>query len=68
MAVVEVTEEDADDRNKRRCIICCGDPGQEPKETRTTPYSVFCPGFQKSREPSEKVTFSAMNGPSKGYN
>ena len=26
MAVVEVTEEDADDRNKRRCIICCGDP------------------------------------------
>ena len=25
--------------------------------------SVFCPGFQKSRVPSEKGTFSAVNGP-----
>ena len=29
-------------------------------------YSVFCPGFQKGRVPSEKGTFSAVNGPSKG--
>ena len=27
---------------------------------------VFCPGFQKSRVPSEKGTFSAVNAPSKG--
>ena len=26
MAVVEVTEEDADDRTKWRWKICCGDP------------------------------------------
>ena len=31
-------------------------------------YSVFCPGFQKGRVPSEKGTFSAVNGPSKGHN
>ena len=30
--------------------------------------SVFCPGFQKGRVPSEKGTFSAVNGPSKGHN
>ena len=30
--------------------------------------SVFCPGFQKGRVPSEKSTFSAVNGPSKGHN
>ena len=30
--------------------------------------TVFCPGFQKGRVPSEKGTFSAMNGPSKGHN
>ena len=30
--------------------------------------SVFCPGFQKGRVPSEKGTFSAMNGASKGHN
>ena len=29
--------------------------------------SVFCPGFQKGRVPSEKGTFSAVNGPSKGH-
>ena len=29
---------------------------------------VFCPGFQKGRVPSEKGTFSAVNGPSKGHN
>ena len=29
---------------------------------------VFCTGFQKSRVPSDKGTFSAMNGPSKGHN
>ena len=28
---------------------------------------VFCPGFQKGRVPSEKGTFSAVNGPSKGH-
>ena len=28
--------------------------------------AVFCPGFQKGRVPSEKGTFSAVNGPSKG--
>ena len=30
--------------------------------------SVFCPGFQKGRVPSEKGTFSAVSGPSKGHN
>ena len=25
--------------------------------------AVFCPGFQKGRVPSEKGTFSAVNGP-----
>ena len=30
--------------------------------------SVFFPGFQKGRVPSEKGTFSAVNGPSKGHN
>ena len=30
-------------------------------------HSVFCPGFQKGRVPSEKGTFSAVNGPSKGH-
>ena len=29
--------------------------------------SVFCPGFQKGRVPSEKGTFSVVNGPSKGH-
>ena len=29
--------------------------------------TVFCPGFQKGRVPSEKGTFSAVNGPSKGH-
>ena len=29
--------------------------------------TVFCPGFQKSRVPSEKGTFSAVNRPSKGH-
>ena len=29
--------------------------------------AVFCPGFQKGRVPSEKGTFSAVNGPSKGH-
>ena len=29
---------------------------------------MFCPGFQKGRVPSEKGTFSAVSGPSKGYN
>ena len=33
----------------------------------TAVYSVFCPGFQKGRVPSEKGTFSAVNGPSKGH-
>ncbi len=33
-----------------------------------SPDSVFCPGFQKGRVPSEKGTFSAVNGPSKGHN
>ncbi len=32
-----------------------------------TAYAVFCPGFQKGRVPSEKGTFSAVNGPSKGH-
>ena len=30
-------------------------------------YTVFCPGFQKGRVPSEKGTFRAVNGPSKGH-
>ena len=30
--------------------------------------SVFCQGFQKGRVPSEKGTFSAVSGPSKGHN
>ena len=29
---------------------------------------MFCQGFQKGRVPSEKGTFSAVNGPSKGHN
>ena len=29
--------------------------------------TVFCPCFQKGRVPSEKGTFSAVNGPSKGH-
>ena len=29
--------------------------------------AVFCPGFQKGRVPSEKGTFSAVNGLSKGH-
>ena len=29
---------------------------------------MFCPGFQKGRVPSEKGTFSAVNGLSKGHN
>ena len=32
-----------------------------------TAYSVFCPGFQKGRVPSEKGIFSAVNGPTKGH-
>ena len=31
------------------------------------PIAVFCPGFQKGRVPSEKGTFSAVNGPTKGH-
>ena len=30
--------------------------------------AVFWPGFQKGRVPSEKGTFSAVNGPLKGHN
>ena len=30
--------------------------------------TVFCPGFQKGRVPSEKGTFSAVSEPSKGHN
>ena len=30
-------------------------------------HSVFCPGFQKGRVPSQKGTFSAVNGLSKGH-
>ena len=30
--------------------------------------AVFCLGFQKGRVPSEKGTFSAVSGPSKGHN
>ena len=33
-----------------------------------TGLSVFCPGFQKGRVPSEEGTFSAVNGTSKGHN
>ena len=33
-----------------------------------TVTAVFCPGFQKGRVPSEKGTFSAVNGQSKGHN
>ena len=29
--------------------------------------TVFCPGFQKGRVPSQKGTFSAVNGLSKGH-
>ena len=29
--------------------------------------AVFCPGFQKGRVPSEKGTFSAVNGSTKGH-
>ena len=29
--------------------------------------TVFCEGFQKGSVPSEKGTFSAVNGPSKGH-
>ena len=29
--------------------------------------TVFCPGFQKGRVPSEKGTLSAVNGPTKGH-
>ena len=29
--------------------------------------AVFCPGFQKGRVPSQKGTFSAVNGLSKGH-
>ena len=29
--------------------------------------SVFCPGFQKGMVSSEKGTFSAVNGPTKGH-
>ena len=29
-------------------------------------YTVFCPGFQKGRVPSEKGIFSPVSGPSKG--
>ena len=38
------------------------------KFTNDQSISVFCPGFQKGRVPSEKGTFSAVNGPSKGHN
>ena len=38
------------------------------KAERRTNTSVFCPDFQKGRVPSEKGTFSAVNGPSKGHN
>ena len=34
----------------------------------STVVTVFCPGFQKGRVPSEKGTFSAVNGASKGHN
>ena len=29
--------------------------------------TVFCPGFQKGRVPSQKGTFSTVNGLSKGH-
>ena len=29
--------------------------------------AVFCPSFQKGRVPSEKGTFSVVNGPTKGH-
>ena len=33
----------------------------------TRHHAVFCPGFQKGRVPSQKGTFSAVNGLSKGH-
>ena len=44
--------------------VAIGAMGGLPGSTST----VFCPGFQKGRVPSEKGTFSAVNGPSKGHN
>ena len=43
-------------------------PSPKEKEHKQHPTcSVFCPGFQKGRVPSQKGTFSAMNGLSKGH-
>ena len=39
----------------------------DESELRMIRFPVFCPGFQKGRVPSEKGTFSAVNGPSKGH-
>ena len=40
----------------------------EEEEDGQGDHSVFCPGFQKDMVPSEKGTFSEVNGPSKGHN
>ena len=39
--------------------VFCFDPGHQMMSCK----SVFCPGFQKGRVPSENGTFSAVNGP-----
>ena len=41
---------------------------QEQSKYESRRNAVFCPGFQKGRVPSEKGTFSVVNGPSKGHN
>ena len=35
--------------------------------SHSTSTTVFCPGFQKGRVPSQKGTFSVVNGLSKGH-
>ena len=48
------------------CIVKCSNNNNIIKHLKQI-YSVFCPGFQKGRVPSEKGTFSTVNGPSKGH-
>ena len=43
MAVVEVTEKDAEGRTKCRWKICCGDPRRDKeKEEELFPYNSYC--------------------------
>ena len=68
----DVIEEHATDLHERNIDIGTSQKCHRPIARRETSTLVllqqFCPGFQQGRVPSEKGTFSAVSGPSKGHN